>query len=116
MHKGFTLLELIVVIAIIAILTVVIVLFLNPFLILQKTRDTKRLSDLKTLNAAISLYQAAGGGSLGVPSLVYVSIPDPVATSSAGDQCQGLGLITLPAGYRYQCAASSTYRLTNGTG
>jgi hypothetical protein len=53
---------------------------------------------------------------MGSSGVVYVSIPDPVATTTAGDQCQGLNLITLPTGYTYHCAASSTYRNVNGTG
>ena len=53
---------------------------------------------------------------MGSASTTYVSIPDPVATSTLGDQCQGLGLPSLPTGWSYHCAASSTYRLVNGTG
>ncbi len=48
--------------------------------------------------------------------MIYVSLPDPAATSSAGDQCQGLGLTLLPSPYQYHCAATSTYRLTDGSG
>jgi len=54
--------------------------------------------------------------SLGSSSIVYVSIPDPSATTTAGDQCQGLNLLSLPSGYTYHCAASSTFRNVNGQG
>jgi hypothetical protein len=93
-----------------------VILVLNPAQLLQQGRDSNRVSDMATLNTTLGIYSAQGGASLGSSNVVYVSIPDPVATSTAGDNCQGLGLPTLPAIYSYSCAASSTYRLVNGTG
>lgn len=113
---AFTLIELLVVIGIITILSVVVILVLNPNQLILQSRDTNRIADMATLNSAIGIYLAAGGISLGNTNTVYVSLPDPTATSTAGDQCQGLGLPTLPATYSYRCAASSTYRNANGTG
>ncbi len=54
--KGFTLLELLIVIAILAVLSVTLVLVLNPAESLRKSRDTQRMSDLATLKTAIGLY------------------------------------------------------------
>jgi prepilin-type N-terminal cleavage/methylation domain-containing protein len=54
-RKGFTLIELIVVIAIIAVLAGVVMVILNPAAILEKARDTKRMEDLDTLNKVIHL-------------------------------------------------------------
>ena len=54
--KGFTLLELLIVITILAILAVIIIFVLNPAETLRKSRDVQRLSDLATLKNAISLY------------------------------------------------------------
>ena len=121
MKKGFTLIEIVTVVAIISILAIVVVLTLNPFEVLRQTRDARRVSDMGTLNKAVSLYyeDAMNNPStmfMGTSSVVYVSIPDPSATSTAGDQCQGLNLPTLPTGYTYQCAASSTYNHIDGTG
>src|ERR1700689_3722601 len=116
MRKAFTLIELLVVIAIIAILSVVVILTLNPAQLLMQSRDSNRVSDLATMNTALGIYAAEGGSSLGTQNTVYVSIPDPTATSSLGDQCQGLGLPTAPSGTTYFCASSSTYRSTNGLG
>jgi len=56
--KGFTLIELLVVIAILAILAVAVVLVINPAQLLKESRDVTRISDLNTLNNAISLYLA----------------------------------------------------------
>ncbi len=119
MRKGFTLIELLVVIAIIAILSVVVIFALNPVVLLEQGRDSSRMSDMAVLNNNINFASEVGSGggiSLGSPDTVYISIPDPVATSTAGDQCQGLGLGTLPSGWAYHCAASSTYHNVNGTG
>lgn len=54
--KGFTLLELLIVIAILAILSVTLVLVLNPSESLRKSRDTLRMSDLATMKTALGLY------------------------------------------------------------
>ncbi|MEI6580672.1 MAG: prepilin-type N-terminal cleavage/methylation domain-containing protein [bacterium] len=54
--RGFTLLELLIVIAIIAILSVALVIVLNPAETLKKARDAQRISDLSTLKTAIGLY------------------------------------------------------------
>jgi prepilin-type N-terminal cleavage/methylation domain-containing protein len=58
-QKGFTLLELLIVIGIIAILSVVLIFVLNPAETLQKSRDTQRISDLATLKTALGLYMTA---------------------------------------------------------
>ena len=120
MRKGFTLIELLVVIAIIAILAIVVVLTLNPAQLLAQGRDSNRVSDMSTLNSAISLYNTDQGGntgySVGSVNTVYVSLPDPNATTTAGSNCSSLGLPTLPSTYTYHCAASSTYRNINGLG
>jgi uncharacterized protein (TIGR02145 family)/prepilin-type N-terminal cleavage/methylation domain-containing protein len=114
-RRAFTLIELLVVIAIIAILAVVVVLTLNPAALLQQARDSSRLTDMQTITGAINLYNEDQGGttgySLGTPGVIYLSIPDPTATTTAGTNCSGLGLSG-----NYHCAASSTYRKTNGTG
>src|ERR1017187_9821679 len=117
-RSAFTLIELLVVIAIIAIISVVVVLTLNPAELLRQSRDSSRLSDMATMNSALGIYAEDVGGSMGTPSTTYISIPDPSATSTLGDQCQGLGLPaqSTSSGWSYQCGASSSYRNVNGTG
>jgi len=54
--KGFTLVELLIVIAIFAILATTIVISLNPSELLAQQRDARRMSDLRTLNLALTTY------------------------------------------------------------
>ncbi len=54
--KGFTLLELLIVIAILAILSAVAIFVLNPAETLREARDAQRISDLATIKTAIALY------------------------------------------------------------
>jgi len=54
--KGFTLVELLIVIAILAILSVAVVLVLNPAELIKQARDSTRISDMAALNSAIALY------------------------------------------------------------
>jgi len=56
MKKGFTLLELLIVIGILAILSAVTILVINPAELLRKSRDTQRISDLGAINSALGFY------------------------------------------------------------
>jgi prepilin-type N-terminal cleavage/methylation domain-containing protein len=56
MQKGFTLVELLIVIALIAVLAVAVILALNPAELLKQGRDSTRISDLANINSALSLY------------------------------------------------------------
>jgi prepilin-type N-terminal cleavage/methylation domain-containing protein len=116
-RQAFTLLELLIVIGIIALLAIVVVLLLNPGEMVAEARDSDRSSDMSTLSRAISIYQEDQiGGSIGVASTTYISVPDPAATTTAGTNCASMGLPPLPNGLVYHCAASSTYRNVDGTG
>lgn len=114
---GFTLVELLIVIGILAALSVVAVTILNPAELLKRARDSNRLSDMATLNTSLQVFETeVHGGFMGTSSVLYVSLKDPAATSSQGTDCASLGLPSLPSGWQYHCAASSTLRNTNGQG
>lgn len=68
MKKGFTLVELLVVIAIIAILAAVVVLIINPLELTRRGRDAARLSDLSNLQNAINVavQESTGSGAVAV--------------------------------------------------
>jgi prepilin-type N-terminal cleavage/methylation domain-containing protein len=80
MKKGFTLLELLIVIGILAVLSTAVVLVLNPAQLLAEARDSQRLSDLSAVQSAIALYlitatspDLVNGDPSGVTSTVTVA-------------------------------------------
>jgi prepilin-type N-terminal cleavage/methylation domain-containing protein len=80
MKKGFTLLELLIVIGILAILSTTMVLVINPAEMLKKARDSQRISDLNTVKTAIAMYLTdVSSASLTTGSYAYnhsgVTIP-----------------------------------------
>jgi len=89
--RGFTLVELLVVIAIVAILAAVVVLIINPLELTRRGRDAARLSDLSNLQNAIN-----------------------VAVQEATDS----GAAILCNGGSYPCTQTSVAgsRVSNGTG
>ena len=62
-RSSFTLIELLITIGIISILSLIVILILNPQELIKQTRDTTRLSDLATINTALTLFQTDTGGS-----------------------------------------------------
>lgn len=56
MKKGFTLIEILIIITIIAVLATLTIYFLNPFEISKRNRDLQRLKDLESLASAINTY------------------------------------------------------------
>lgn len=88
--KGFTLLELLIVIGILAILSTTVVLVINPAELLKKARDSQRISDLNTLKTAIAYYiTEASSPSIGSDSNSYshVALTDcATRTGATGNQ------------------------------
>lgn len=74
--RGFTLIELIIVVGIIGILSVGVMTILNPFSQFQKVSDAKRKSDLSQIQKALETYYQDNG-----------QYPD---NSEASDSCQNL--------------------------
>jgi len=108
MKKGFTLLELLIVIGILAILSTTMVLVINPAEMLKKARDSQRISDLNNLKSALSLYLTDVASPLLAPS----STAAYISNSSANNINQATPC--LPSGYGVASASNS--QAINGTG
>jgi prepilin-type N-terminal cleavage/methylation domain-containing protein len=106
MKKGFTLLELLIVIGILAILSTTMILVINPAELLKKARDSQRISDLNTLKTAIAYYLTnASTVSMGSATQTFSSYgagilcsPWTVSTSSATNilAIDGSGWVPIP--------------------
>ncbi len=78
-RKGFTLVELLVVVAILGILAAILILAINPAESQRKSRDATRLSDLATVRNAVDLSIADGAVLPGTAAV-------PVTGTSAGSR------------------------------
>ncbi|MEX2054503.1 MAG: type II secretion system protein [Candidatus Colwellbacteria bacterium] len=87
--NGFTLVELLIVIAILGILAAAVVVVLNPAELLEQARDSQRLQDLASVNSALSLYVAS------VASPTFTAGP----FSTASTTCTDTGGCTVRAVY-----------------
>ncbi|TSA58047.1 type II secretion system protein [bacterium] len=89
--KGFTLLELLIVIGILSILSTTVVLVINPAQLLKKARDSRRISDLNTMKTAIAYYiTETSSPSIGTVSNTF----SDVATASCFSTASGTQALT----------------------
>ncbi len=126
--RGFTLLELLIVIAILAILSAALVLVLNPAESMKKSRDTQRMSDLATLKTALGLYlttvsspvlDAATGICLtaaGTGQIAYSAPSAPIACSGGAIKPLGTDAVGVLAADWCFHTVSSAYTSADGTG
>jgi prepilin-type N-terminal cleavage/methylation domain-containing protein len=114
--KGFTLVEVLIVVAIIAVLTIAILLVLNPMEYLKQSRDAVRLQDIGNLFKTLNYIKADSPQTyFGESNKVYVSLPDPNINSGTST-CSGINLPSLPNGWQYQCVSKNTLQNIDGTG
>ena len=101
-----------IVIAILAILSAIVIFALNPARLFDNFRDSKRVTDITSINKAIVFMESwnQSGITYGTSTYVYISLPDSSST------CSSYTLPTLPTGYTYYCTTSTSYRNTDGTG
>ncbi len=110
--KSFTLVELMIVIAILAILSAIVIFALNPARLFDNFRDSKRVTDISSINKAIVFMESwnQSGITYGTTTNVYISLPD------SNPSCTSYTLPTLPTGFTYYCSNATSYKNTNGTG
>lgn len=102
-NRGFTLIELIVILAVLGVLSVGLITIINPAGQISKARDVQRKSDLKQIQTALELYYQDnnaypldGGFSFGSTWGTYMS---PVPQDPGGKS------------YYYDQVSSNSYRL-----
>jgi len=99
MKRGFTLLELLIVIGILAILSTTMILVINPAELLKKARDSQRISDLSTVKTVIAYYlTVVASPSIGATATSYNNVSTSVS-------CTG-----------FTGAATSTAQTVDGNG
>jgi prepilin-type N-terminal cleavage/methylation domain-containing protein len=102
--KGFTLLELLIVIGILAILATVAILVINPAELLRRARDSQRISDLNSLKSAIGIY------------LIDIASPDLDAAQSVCGSVINLSMTSGSVCGNCALANATNYAKINGTG
>lgn len=120
-EKGFTLLELLIVISIIAILSVALVLVLNPAEALKKSRDAQRISDLSTMKTALGLYLTSTStpylGGVSANTICKANVAAATANIAYSlISTTDISDTTLDGGTGVLAVQSSSPSLTDGTG
>ncbi len=107
-QKGFTLVEVLIVVAVIAILGAIAVMTLNPAQASQKARDAQRRKDVATYQSIIEQYLEDNRSS-------YSALTS-VTTNGATNSCSG-GVLRASSGTWTTCTYAATQPLdpTNGT-
>ncbi len=90
-QKGFTLIEVLLVVAIIAILAGIVILAINPGKQLGDTRNSERKADVNTILNAVYQYSIDNQGNL--PSSITQTPTDICTTGTAN--CTALGFVDL---------------------
>lgn len=99
--RGFTLVELLIVIGILVILTAAVIVILNPAELLRQARDSKRMQDLASLQQTINMLIMEDPGILdGISTTtIYASLPNT--------DCPP---------FPYSCRPAQDLQKTDGTG
>lgn len=77
-YNGFTLIEVLIVVAIIGVLSASFLILINPQRQLQKSRDSQRRSHLRQIQSALEVYRA-DCGAYPIPS--SNSVPSPLVSA-----------------------------------
>ena len=112
--KGFTLIEILLVVAIIALLAGIVIIAINPNKQLGDSKNTQRSSDVTTILNAVYQYSIDNDGSL--PSGITVT---PTEVCKTGGTCTGLvdlSVLTTNEEYLVSIPTDPTGETTNGAG
>lgn len=120
--RGFTLLEVLLVIAIIAILAAIVIIAINPGKQLEDARNTQRRSDVNTIINAIYQYSIDNSGDLPggldlAAALCPMAADNNICTT--GGACAGIldiGALTVAEEYLVSMPTDPTDATANDTG
>lgn len=101
-HGGFTLIEVLLVIAILAILASIVIIAINPAKQLGEAQNVERRSDVKTILDAINQYSIDNNGALPSGIIVGTScVNDGDEICRPDATCGGTSLDVLVSGDKY---------------
>lgn len=96
-YKGFTLLEVLLVVAIIVILAAIVIVAINPIEQLGKSRNSKRRADINTISTAVYEYFIEEGN---LPASITTT-PTEICETGAADCTGYIDLSVLTANEKY---------------
>lgn len=117
--KGFTLLEVLLVVAILAILAGIIIVAINPNKQLGDTRNTQRKADVNTILNAVYQYTIDNNGTIpsGIASTTCATASSSEICRTGASSCTGyVDLSVLTASEKYLTAIPVDPSLSAGTG
>jgi prepilin-type N-terminal cleavage/methylation domain-containing protein len=119
--SGFTLLEILLVVAALAILAGIVILAINPTKQLADTRNAQRAVDINTILNAVYQYSIDNNGTLpsAIPASATCATPSTNEICKTGGTCTGLvSLAVLTASEKYIVSVpfDPTGATANGTG
>lgn len=112
--QGFTLLEILLVVAAIGILAGIVILAINPNKQLGQTRNAQRQSDVTTLLNAVYQYSLDNDGSL--PASITTTQTEICKTSATCTGLIDLSVLTASEEYLVSIPTDPTGSSTNGAG
>ena len=113
--RGFTLIEILIVVGLIAILAAVVIVALNPGRQFSQTKNAQRSSNVNTILNAVGQYMADNSGT--VPSSITTAAKE-ICQTGASD-CTGLvdlSVLTSNETYLKSVPVDPAASTTNGTG
>lgn len=118
---GFTLVELIVVLAIIAVLVGILIVVIKPQQLFARLRDTQRISDLNNLSKAIGIYISDNASNpanivLTYPSTTVRCVGGATPTIFVSVATSGSINLPSPSGGNFTALSGTTSVAVNGTG
>lgn len=110
-NRGFSLIEVLIVLGLMIFLFSSFFYLWNTSQVFKKGRDSRRINDLQTLDAAIkNLLATQSDLNMGEENIIYTSLPDSSST------CGNYALNKISSPFSYRCQAVGDYLKTNGQG